>query len=80
MRYCVFCGVDIPLDANYCQICGKKQPECETVSGDEENPSAENEQETKQEKAISNKVIIAAVIVLPLLVAVVTVAIVLLLK
>lgn len=27
MRYCIFCGVNIPLDAKYCQICGKKLPD-----------------------------------------------------
>jgi uncharacterized membrane protein YvbJ len=27
MRYCVFCGVEIPSDAKFCQICGKEQPE-----------------------------------------------------
>lgn len=27
MRYCIFCGVNIPPDAKFCQICGKKQPE-----------------------------------------------------
>lgn len=27
MRYCIFCGVEIPGDAKYCQICGKAQPE-----------------------------------------------------
>lgn len=27
MRYCIFCGVEIPNNAGYCQICGKIQPE-----------------------------------------------------
>lgn len=35
MRYCIFCGVEIPEDAMYCQICGKQQPE-DTVSVPEE--------------------------------------------
>lgn len=26
MRFCIFCGVEIPRDAKYCQICGKEQP------------------------------------------------------
>lgn len=26
MRYCIFCGIEIPADAKYCQICGKAQP------------------------------------------------------
>lgn len=26
MRFCIFCGVNIPQDAKYCQICSKEQP------------------------------------------------------
>lgn len=26
MRYCIFCGAEIPPSAAYCQICGKAQP------------------------------------------------------
>lgn len=36
MRYCIFCGVEIPGDAKYCQICGKIQPE-NTVTAIEES-------------------------------------------
>lgn len=32
MRYCIFCGVRIPTDAKFCQICGKKQPQSAQVS------------------------------------------------
>lgn len=35
MRYCIFCGVSIPPDAQFCQICGKKQPD-NTKSADQE--------------------------------------------
>lgn len=34
MRYCIFCGVEIPTDAKYCQICGKEQPENTVIATD----------------------------------------------
>lgn len=36
MRYCIFCGVPIPGDALYCQICGKKQPNDTVIATTEE--------------------------------------------
>lgn len=27
MRYCIFCGAEIPPSAAFCQICGKAQPD-----------------------------------------------------
>ena len=31
MRFCIFCGITIPKDAKYCQICSKEQPTAEEV-------------------------------------------------
>lgn len=46
MRYCIFCGVEIPGDARYCQVCGKEQPKDTQVEAD---PAQERE-ETEAEK------------------------------
>ena len=58
MRYCVFCGVEIPLDAKYCQICGKRQPESdkqavtapEEQAAEAEGSLAETEPEQENEQ------------------------------
>ena len=26
MNFCIFCGLEMPKDAKYCQMCGKRQP------------------------------------------------------
>lgn len=40
MRFCIFCGVEIPKDAKYCQMCGKVQPE-ETTAAEPEGGAEE---------------------------------------
>lgn len=56
MRYCIFCGVEIPGDAKYCQICGKAQPENTAA------PTEELREETGFAKILSSpkKMILAA--------------------
>lgn len=48
MRYCIFCGVEIPGDARYCQVCGKEQPkDTQTeVDAQREERGAESEAPT----------------------------------
>ena len=45
MKYCIFCGKDLPNDAVFCNSCGKKQS-----SFDEEIKDLSN---TETEKALS---------------------------
>lgn len=48
MRYCIFCGIEIPGDARYCQVCGKEQPKDTQVEADaaQEEAAAEAQQAT----------------------------------
>ena len=49
MRYCIFCGVEIPGDARYCQVCGKEQPkdtQVEVDAAQEEAAAEAKEQPT----------------------------------
>ena len=48
MRFCIFCGVSIPQDAKYCQICSKEQPAVEAVLG---TPQTTSEGEEPEEPA-----------------------------
>jgi len=36
MRYCIYCGAEIPQSAAYCQICGKAQPDVVAPVGEED--------------------------------------------
>ena len=83
MRYCIFCGVEIPNDAKFCQICGKEQPEDAALS----QPAAETANETEDEKQGSNgflnspkKMIFACVGIFIALIAVVTMVLIFVLK
>lgn len=46
MRFCIFCGVEIPREAKYCQTCGKEQPSLET--GLDTAASAAEKEETAE--------------------------------
>lgn len=45
MRFCIFCGVEIPGDARYCQICGKEQPKDTQVEVDAAKEGEEADEE-----------------------------------
>ncbi|MBU2701412.1 putative membrane protein YvbJ [Sporomusaceae bacterium BoRhaA] len=79
MRYCVFCGVEIPNDAKFCQICGKEQPEDANLalSGYE---SEDKEQGANGFLSSRKKMIFACVGVFMALIAVVTTVIIFVLK
>ncbi|MDU2064100.1 MAG: hypothetical protein E6713_04590 [Sporomusaceae bacterium] len=43
MRYCIFCGVEIPKSALFCQICGKRQPDQTEEMAEAEAEAVETE-------------------------------------
>ena len=36
MNFCIFCGLEMPKDAKYCQMCGKRQPKNNNENEEEE--------------------------------------------
>lgn len=87
MRYCVFCGVEIPDDAKFCQICGKKQPQSQTaeetkateVSGEEDSESVE---EAPQGGLLGSakKMILVGVVSFAVMIGLITVVIIFVMK
>ncbi|MDR3564125.1 MAG: zinc ribbon domain-containing protein [Negativicutes bacterium] len=88
MRYCIFCGVDIPMDAKFCQICGKEQPElaadvADSVVDGEETGSPEETpvQETFLARLLANpmKLVLFGAILLPVVIGALTFVVVMML-
>jgi len=62
MRYCIFCGAEIPPDAKFCQMCGREQPEYSAGVGraePREEPAIMPERKTFIEKMLANPVKLA---------------------
>lgn len=63
MRYCIFCGAEIPPSAAYCQICGKPQPDgtiAETAETAEPEETADKPKKILEKITASPKNIIIA--------------------
>lgn len=54
MRYCIFCGVRIPPDAKYCQICGQEQPD---LAGENAGLAVEAETPDAAQAGLTGKIL-----------------------
>ena len=56
MKYCPYCGADLPKeDAAFCMECGKQLSVKEETSGSPKSPASEKPKKTKQAKKEKEK-------------------------
>ena len=75
MNFCIFCGLEMPKDAKYCQMCGKRQPK--------NNNDQQEVQESEDNKSLlesPQKLIVIGIGAFIVLIAIITGIMMLLLK
>ena len=75
MNFCIFCGLEMPKDAKYCQMCGKRQPK--------NNNDQQEVQESEDKKSLlesPQKLIVIGIGAFIVLIAIITGIMMLLLK
>ena len=75
MNFCIFCGLEMPKDAQYCQMCGKRQPK--------NNNDQQEVQESEDKKSLlesPQKLIVIGIGAFIVLIAIITGIMMLLLK
>ena len=75
MNFCIFCGLEMPKDAKYCQMCGKRHPK--------NNNDQQEVQESEDKKSLlesPQKLIVIGIGAFIVLIAIITGIMMLLLK